>query len=107
MTYDCPAWKFVAEIHLLELQRVQNKILVTISNFPRHTSVRDTHVLSMFHTFTITLQSYAEDEQKSFIIMKMKMYAILDKVKPHTENIKGLNLAAVIYTMVQVSILLP
>jgi hypothetical protein len=31
---------------------------------------------------------------------------ILDKAKPHTENIKGLNLAAVIYTTVQVSRLL-
>jgi hypothetical protein len=30
--------------------------------------------------------------------MKMKMYAILDKAKLHTENIKGLILAAVIYT---------
>jgi hypothetical protein len=38
--------------------------------------------------------------------MKMKMYVILDKTKPHTENIKGLNLAAVIYTTVQVSRLL-
>jgi hypothetical protein len=35
--------------------------------------------------------------------MKMKMYVILDKAKPHTESIKGLNLAAVIYTTVQVS----
>jgi hypothetical protein len=26
----------------------------------------------------------------------------LDKAKPHTENIKGLNLAAVMYTTVQV-----
>jgi hypothetical protein len=39
-------------------------------------------------------------------IMEMKMYAILDKAKPHTENIKGLNLAAVIYTTGQVSRLL-
>jgi hypothetical protein len=31
------------------------------------------------------------------------MYTILHKVKPHTENIKSLNLAAVIYTTVQVS----
>jgi hypothetical protein len=35
--------------------------------------------------------------------MNMKMYAILDKAKPHTENRKGLNLAAVICTTVQVS----
>jgi hypothetical protein len=37
---------------------------------------------------------------------KVKMYAILGKAKPHTENIKGLNLAVVIYTTVQVSRLL-
>jgi hypothetical protein len=36
----------------------------------------------------------------------MKMYTILDKAKPHTENIKGLNLAAAIYMTVQVSRLL-
>jgi hypothetical protein len=36
----------------------------------------------------------------------MKMYAILDKAKPHRENIKGINLAAVIYTTIQVSRLL-
>jgi hypothetical protein len=34
--------------------------------------------------------------------MKMKMYAILDKVKPHTENIRGLNFAAVTCTTIQV-----
>jgi hypothetical protein len=28
--------------------------------------------------------------------MKMKMYVILDKAKPHTENIRDLNLAAVL-----------
>jgi hypothetical protein len=33
----------------------------------------------------------------------MKMFATLDKAKPSTENIKGLNLAAVICTAVQVS----
>jgi hypothetical protein len=38
--------------------------------------------------------------------MKMKMYVILDKLKPHTENIKGLNFAAVNYRNVQVSRLL-
>jgi hypothetical protein len=56
--------------------------------------------LSKFRTFTITYESYAEDMQKSFTIMKMKMYVILDKAKPHTENIKDLDLAAVIYTTV-------
>jgi hypothetical protein len=44
MTYACPAWEFAAEIHLLKLQRLQNRVLRTIGNFPRHTSVRDMHV---------------------------------------------------------------
>jgi hypothetical protein len=39
-----PALEFAAENHLLKLQRLQNRILVTIGNFPRHTSVRDTLV---------------------------------------------------------------
>jgi hypothetical protein len=45
-------------------------------------------------------ESFHRDKQISFPIMKMKMYAILDKVNPHTENIKGFNWAAVNYTTV-------
>jgi hypothetical protein len=43
MTYACPVWEFEAECHLLKLQRLQNKVLRTIGNFPRSTSVRDMH----------------------------------------------------------------
>jgi hypothetical protein len=43
MTYVCPAWEFAAECHLLKLQRLQNKVLRTIGNFPKRTSVRDMH----------------------------------------------------------------
>jgi hypothetical protein len=35
--------------------------------------------------------------------MKMKMFAILDKARPNTENIRGSNLAAIMCTTVQVS----
>jgi hypothetical protein len=35
--------------------------------------------------------------------MKMKMFAIMDKAKPDTDNIRGINLAAVMCTTVQVS----
>jgi hypothetical protein len=34
----------VAETHLIKLQRLQNKVLRTIGNFPRHTPVRELHV---------------------------------------------------------------
>jgi hypothetical protein len=43
MKYACPAWEFAAECQLLKLQRLQNKVLRTIGNFLRHTSVRDMH----------------------------------------------------------------
>jgi hypothetical protein len=35
--------------------------------------------------------------------MKMKMFATLDKAKPDTGNIRGLNLAAVVCMTVEVS----
>jgi hypothetical protein len=35
--------------------------------------------------------------------MKMKTFAILDKAKPYTEIIRGLNLAAVMCTTVQMA----
>jgi hypothetical protein len=43
MNCACPAWTFAAESHLLKVQRLQNKVLRTIGNFPRRTSVRDMH----------------------------------------------------------------
>jgi predicted nucleic acid-binding Zn ribbon protein len=43
MTYACPVWEFAAECHLLKLQRLQSKVLRTIGNFPKRTSVRDMH----------------------------------------------------------------
>jgi methionine synthase II (cobalamin-independent) len=43
MTYACPTWDFAADTHLMKLQRLQNKVLCTIGNFPRHTQVRKLH----------------------------------------------------------------
>jgi hypothetical protein len=39
-----PTQEFAAEIHLLKLQHLQNKVLRTTGNHPRHALVRDTHV---------------------------------------------------------------
>jgi hypothetical protein len=48
MTYACAAWELAAETHLLNLQRLQNKVLRTIGNFPRCTPVRDLHTAFNF-----------------------------------------------------------
>jgi hypothetical protein len=44
MTYAHPAWEYAADTHLLKLVRLQNKFLRTTGNFPRCTSVRDSHM---------------------------------------------------------------
>jgi hypothetical protein len=41
ITYACPAWELAVDTYLLKLQRLQNKVLRTIGNFPRYTPVRD------------------------------------------------------------------
>jgi hypothetical protein len=43
-TSPCTAWEFSAELHLLQLQLLQNRVLRTIGNFPRRTSVRYLHL---------------------------------------------------------------
>jgi hypothetical protein len=44
MTYASPAWEFAADIHLLKLQLLQNKVLRTIGKLPRRTPIRDLHL---------------------------------------------------------------
>jgi hypothetical protein len=44
MTYACPAWNFVADIHLMKLQRLQSRVLRPTGNFPRRTPVRELHM---------------------------------------------------------------
>jgi hypothetical protein len=41
MTYASLAWQLAADTHLIKFQRLQNKVLCTISNYPRRTPVRD------------------------------------------------------------------
>jgi hypothetical protein len=44
MTYTCPAWEFTADTYPYKLQRLQNRVIRTIGNFPRRTPVRELHV---------------------------------------------------------------
>jgi hypothetical protein len=37
MTYACPAWESAAESHLMNLKRLQNKVLRVIGGLPRRT----------------------------------------------------------------------
>jgi hypothetical protein len=42
-------------------------------------------------------------QAESYNIMKLQTFAVLDKAKPDTEDIKGLNLKMVKYTTIQVT----
>jgi hypothetical protein len=44
MTYDCPAWKSAADIQILKLQRLQDKILRAIGNFPWRMPIMDLYM---------------------------------------------------------------
>jgi hypothetical protein len=65
MTYACPAWEFEAETHPLKLQRLQNRVLRTIGNFPRRALVCDMHVafqiLYVYDYITKSCRQQAED----------------------------------------------
>jgi hypothetical protein len=103
MTYACPAWEFAADTHLLKLQRLQNKVLRTIGHFPRRTPVRDLHVAFripyMYDFITKLCRQQAEGIQN----YRNENVRNIGKAKPNTENIRGLNLAALKATTVQVT----
>jgi hypothetical protein len=43
LTYSCLAWELAADSHLWKLQRLQNRVLRSIGNFPWPTPVRELH----------------------------------------------------------------
>jgi len=53
--------------------------------------------------FMISLQNIAGSKQKSFKIITTQMFAVQDKAKSNTKNIRGLNLVAVKHTTFQVT----
>jgi hypothetical protein len=90
MIYACTAWEFAAHTHLLKLQRLQNKVLRIIGNFPRRTTVRELYKafnFSYIYDYTTKLC-----RQQAEIIQNHgnAMSAIWGKVKADTENIKSL-----------------
>jgi hypothetical protein len=42
--YACPTWEFAVDSHLLELQRLQNRVLRTIGNLSRRTPTHALHL---------------------------------------------------------------
>jgi hypothetical protein len=108
MTYACTAWEFSADTHLLKLQPLQNKVLRTTGKFPRRTPVRELHMAFQVpyihvHIYVITWRNCAGNKQRPYKITKMQMFTTSEEETPDIENIRGLNLASVKRTTVQVT----
>jgi hypothetical protein len=91
MTYACPAWEFAADNHLLKFLRLQNKFSAPLEIFQGAHLFANCTWLSNFRIYTIIWQSYPGNKWKSYKIMKMKMFAILDKANCDRKY-KGLKL---------------
>jgi hypothetical protein len=89
MTYVCLAWEFVADTHLMKLQRLQKEILCTIGKFQRNTLICDMHIYLPYVCDYIT--KLCGQQAQVIQIMRIYMFAILDRAKHNTENIRDLN----------------
>jgi hypothetical protein len=76
MTHACPAWELAADTGLLKLQRLQNKVLRAIGNFPRCTPDRDLHTDFNIPHVCDYIINCAGDKQKSYKIMRKNMFAV-------------------------------
>jgi hypothetical protein len=100
MTYaSCPAWEFAADTHLLKFQCLQKKVFHTTGKCLRHTMVCELHMALQVPY----IYNCAGNKQRSYKIMKMQKFVMLEKAKPDKENIRGLNSVMVECTSVQVT----
>jgi hypothetical protein len=79
ITYACPAWEFAADNHLLKLQRLQTNLSAPLEIFQGAYRFAICTWLSNFRTYMIIQKNYAGNKQKSYNIVKKKMFATLDK----------------------------
>jgi hypothetical protein len=80
-TYACPKWEYGAHGYLLELQRLQNRVLRAIGNLDRCTPVHDLHV-----DFKIP---YVYDYATQLSRTQAEVILNHVKEKPGTENIRA------------------
>jgi hypothetical protein len=96
LTYASPAWEFAANTHLIKLQRLQNKVIRTIGNYPRRTPVSDLHM-----AFQI---QFVYDYITKLCKQQAEVIQNHENANVHnTGNIRGLNLVAVKHTTVQLT----
>jgi hypothetical protein len=104
MTYACPAWELAADTYLLELQRLPNRVLRTIENFPRCTSVLDLH--TALHLPCVYVYITKLCKQQAEVIQNQENEHVRSTGQGearHGKSKRGLNLAVVKLTTDQVT----
>jgi hypothetical protein len=87
----------------LKLQRLLTRFPAPLPTYQRAHRSAICKGLSKFRAFNFPSQDYAGRKQRSHKIIIIQMFAIPDKEKPKTKSMRGLNLAAVKCTIVQVT----
>jgi hypothetical protein len=103
MTYACPTWEYASNAHLLNFQRLQNKVLHAIGNLDRCTSVRELQVtfkIPYVYDYTTKLCRTRTEVILNHVHL---MYVELCKEQSCIGSRSGLNLAAVKSTTVQLT----
>jgi hypothetical protein len=77
MTYACSGWELAADTYLLKLQRLQNKVLCIIENFPRRTPIRDLHTAFILPYVYDYKTKLCRQQAESHKITRMNMFATL------------------------------
>jgi hypothetical protein len=105
ITYACPIWELASDTYLLKLQRLQNKVLHTIGNFPRCISVRNLHTTFNPPYVYDYITKLCSKQAEGIWNHENEHVRGIGQVKPDTKNIRGLNFAVVKLTTVQVTTL--
>jgi hypothetical protein len=103
MTCACPAWESAADTYLLNLQRLQNKVLRTNGSSPRFTPVRDLH--TAFNLPYVLDYVTKLCRQQAEVIQNHENEHVrgIGQGEARHKNIRGLNLTVVKLTTVQVT----
>jgi hypothetical protein len=64
MIYTCLTWELAADSHVLEFQRLRNKVLSTTGNVARRAQLFDTHVAFKIPHLLDFVTNFAGNRQK-------------------------------------------
>jgi hypothetical protein len=91
----------VSDSHLTKLQRLQNKVLRNIDNFPRHTPVRDIHIAFHLPYMYDNVTKLCRQQAEVIQIYDNKNVRNNGQGEARQRKYKRFNLVAVRYTTVQ------